>query len=1034
MANDQLEVIAPNGEIKFFDLNPGRGITNIGRHPENDLVIDSTDVALFHAVLDHRQRPYQLVVVSQESETVIEGQRVQPNVPHVLQTWDTIQLNGHSIILIEGDGGMSSGGRGYARADAAAPTLALAATAAAAATVAGAAAATPAPTSATGLVYPRLATPPAERADEFVVTEITEREWMIDVEGIANTQLTVANGGDLVATFQVHVDGVDPAWVTVEPVSVNLFEGERATFSISITPPRAPTSRAGTYYLSLITASPDYPTKSSAHTCTLALNPYYDYSLSDLSPKQQSVTFNHQTARTALALANRGNSDCTYRLDAEDDERGCHFDFQVPGDEGALLGHAEVRLAPDTAITVPLRATPNKRRFFGVGKHHYLYTITATPLAGAQSPRARQGQLSAAPLVGPWLIILAVVLLALLFAWIFRPHINYFGTDPNLLREDGTLQRTAGETVVLNWSASPWTRLTVESTLAQDPDAGAVPGGQGTKTFAPIDDVNYTLRGENLLTSLFPSFFSDHKSITVKVAGVEPGMYFTGTVSSGFVGFDVRTNTLTIVKGGTVVLSWNVVRTDDLFLLTNGAAQSIAPEQYTSSLTVAPEIESVYQLRALNFYTGAEGKISSPITVKVLEASPTPPPVPVIQRFDVQPLVITAGESIRLDWVVTGVDQVTILGVDGVYAPTGSIEFTPPAAGTFSFVLTAQWAGEPKTLQQIVTVLPAPSPTPEPLAPKIDFFTVSPDEVVAGDPEASDITLAWSVSGATTNIEISGPAFGTVSNLNKQGSITVAVEKPTLLVITAFNGPDLSTSATVQINVLPPTPTPTPPPTATPAPTPLPLPIVIFSAAGDPDHGEPSNSVIALTGSDVPSNTRRYQVVAGTWVKFSWNATNAVKTIFDGEDKAPVDSVSTQINVADTILFSAINAQGYQTDLFIQVVTTPRPAPPPPFNVIGAFDGGAGTVTLRWDYSNSAVANIDHFKVYRATLPDTTFVPYADNIPKTIPYQWIDTAASCNMAYYVVAVYTEIGGGIRETGPSSNSWYSPACPTPTPEP
>ena len=339
MANDQLEIIAPNGEIKFFDLNPGRGITNIGRHPENDLVIDSEDVAPFHAVLDHRQKPFQLVVVSQETETVVEGQRVPPNVPHVLQTWDTIQLNGHSLVLIEGDGGLG-GNRSAPRIEALPAATALAATGTAAAVGAAAAVAgatgTPAKVTpgAGGQVYPRMATPPAERRDDFVVTEITEREWVIDVEGLANTQLTVANGGDLVATFQVHVEGVDPTWVTVEPPSVNLFEGERATFTISITPPRLPTSRAGTYYLSLITTSPDYANRSSAHTCTLMLNPFYEYSLSDLSPKQQNVTWNKQTARTALAIANRGNSDVVYRLDAEDDERGCHFEFQTPGDAG----------------------------------------------------------------------------------------------------------------------------------------------------------------------------------------------------------------------------------------------------------------------------------------------------------------------------------------------------------------------------------------------------------------------------------------------------------------------------------------------------------------------------------------------------------------------------------------------------------------------------------------------------------------------------------------------------------------------------
>src|SRR6188768_2986270 len=99
---DQLELIAPNGEIKFYDLSPARGITNIGRHPENDIVIDNPAVAPFHAVLDHRQRPYQLVVVTQDLPTSISGEVVLPNVPHALRTWDTIELNGHSLVLVEG--------------------------------------------------------------------------------------------------------------------------------------------------------------------------------------------------------------------------------------------------------------------------------------------------------------------------------------------------------------------------------------------------------------------------------------------------------------------------------------------------------------------------------------------------------------------------------------------------------------------------------------------------------------------------------------------------------------------------------------------------------------------------------------------------------------------------------------------------------------------------------------------------------------------------------------------------------------------
>ena len=181
-AYDQLELIAPNGEIKFYDLSPARGITNIGRHPENDIVIDNPAVAPFHAVLDHRQRPYQLVVIAQDTPTTISGEPVLPNVPHTLRTWDTIELNGHSLVLVEG--GNFADTRPEPRAvpvDRPAATVAAGAFAAGA-TVAGAAAAgavaggamVPAATAQTLPAGPfvRLAAPPPDRLDETIVTEI----------------------------------------------------------------------------------------------------------------------------------------------------------------------------------------------------------------------------------------------------------------------------------------------------------------------------------------------------------------------------------------------------------------------------------------------------------------------------------------------------------------------------------------------------------------------------------------------------------------------------------------------------------------------------------------------------------------------------------------------------------------------------------------------------------------------------------------------------------------------------------------------
>ena len=1038
-AHDQLELIAPNGEIKFYDLDPSRGITNIGRHPENDIVIDNPAVAPFHAVLDHRQRPYQLVVVTQENPTSVGGETVAPNVPHVLHTWDTIELNGHSLVLVEG-GNFGAGSQPAASARASALPAAAPAAAAAGAIAAGAAA-MPAPTaasSATALApampampgnYVRLATPPPDRVDETIVTEITEREWIIDVEQMATTQLTIVNGGDLVATFYARVEGVDPNWVTIEPPQVNLFEGERATISISVTPPRRPDTSAGTRYVAFTVSSPDYPNHLSSLSGSLTINPYYDFTITDLAPRQQTVGWRRPTGRVSYVVANRGNSECMYRVDGDDDERGCRFEFRVPGQAAALIGHAEIKLSPDGSAAVPILITPNRRRFLGVGKHNYMCTVTTTPLSGAQTPRAVLAQVASAPLIGPWFIVLMLILLAVLIAIIFKPRISYFGTDPQLTaRDPAAIQIQAGQTVTLYWRTwAPLGHLQIQSSIPQDTEAGAVNGATGSKTFKPIDSVTYDLQAENFLTSLYPPLFSAHWAIPVEVAGVLPGISFTGTTSSGSI--NAQTRTITIVRGQSVTLLWTVVRTDELFLLTNDAPQTIPPEQYTSSLDVSPTADTTYKLQAHNHYTGAGGFISEPITVRVVEPSPTPLPVPVIERFDVQPLVITAGESVQLDWIVTGVDKVTITGVDGDLSPNGSIQVAPTTLGTVFFKLTATNGGEPVVLQRSITVNPAPSPTPVPLAPKVEFFTANPATVVADPNTPAVVALAWSVTGHTTNIKISGPDFGEVANLDAQGTITVSVSKPTLFVITAFNGTDLSASQTTQINVLPPTPTPTPPPTATPAPTPLPLPIVIFSAAVDPAHGDPANYVTQDTDPSVPANTRQYSVTAGTFVIFSWTATNAVKTVFNGADKAPSDSQELQINTPSTLLFKAINAQNAEVDLFIKLVTTPRSPPDPPFNVTGVMTQTTGPATVSWDYPSAQLYRIDSFKIYRAPVPSTSFTAIAQNISKTtLPFQYVDSTGACNMEYAVVAVYTDTDGVTKETNISANSWYTPPCP------
>ena len=109
----------------------------------------------------------------------------------------------------------------------------------------------------------RLHSLPPDHLDDYITTEISQREWIVDCGQTATATVTIGNGGDLVATFVVQVDGLDPSWVELNPPSVNLFEGEQAQVTISITPPRHSSSRAGTRYLSILVSSPNYPGRAT---------------------------------------------------------------------------------------------------------------------------------------------------------------------------------------------------------------------------------------------------------------------------------------------------------------------------------------------------------------------------------------------------------------------------------------------------------------------------------------------------------------------------------------------------------------------------------------------------------------------------------------------------------------------------------------------------------------------------------------------------------------------------------------------------
>ncbi len=173
---------------------------NIGRHSDNDIIIDSPNVAPFHAVIDYRQWPCQVILLSGEGQTTMEGQQLVANSPTTMDNWNTIKVDGYDIILLHGTAGapraQPSVPVGTPMGAPVPPPMGMPMDAPPfeqpmTVISAGPAAPTVPPAAApAGVPVETLSIGP-EQTDDYIATELTEDTWEIDVEQTASTQLTI---------------------------------------------------------------------------------------------------------------------------------------------------------------------------------------------------------------------------------------------------------------------------------------------------------------------------------------------------------------------------------------------------------------------------------------------------------------------------------------------------------------------------------------------------------------------------------------------------------------------------------------------------------------------------------------------------------------------------------------------------------------------------------------------------------------------------------------------------------------------------
>ncbi len=1037
---DRLEIIGPQGEVKFHNLNLAKGFTNIGQDSRNDIVIPDPNIAPFQAVLVHQQKPNRLVLLSDQGWVRLDGQPLPLHRPQTLHHMARLQLGDYMLILFEyGQEGASAGINpvflpalptpgSNPPPPAASPPIPMMAQTPLPPVALHPAAVQPPGTRPEPSPQPesqvnansnssqppaaaRLTTAIPDQEDDVILTELLISEVAIDVEQTATYQLTIINGGELVATFAVRVEGLDESWITISPPNVNLYEGNRTTVTITVTPPRQSTSYAGPHYFALTVTSFNYPGRVSRRGATLVINPYYEFGVGEINPRQQSISWFRRAGKASITITNKGNSNTLFQVDGRDDERGCNFEFQVPGEGVNLANQAEFRIPPDETMPLPLLISPNSRQLVGLRKRSYPFTITTAMPEGAQSPRSLLGQLKTAPLIGPLILLLLALLLLVLIVIIFKPRISTFNVDGSTKRAI-----TAGQSATLYWKGSPFTRLIIPELSSEPLDSP-----QGNIEVEPTANASYQLKGDNWLSRLSPQWFGvEPRLVSIILTPVPPIINTFGGDKQD------------IVSGDSVLLSWQVEGADQVNLINQADGNPKPLPGNSGNQDTGPlDRETTYYLEADNIYIATPIR-SDPFVVKVSTPTPTPLPTPAIVKFFANPPAVVAGENTTIEWAVEGTDKVSVLGI-GEGLPASQSISQAPLENT-NYVLNAangSSAAKPQSITVWVTPpTPTPTTTPEPDAPEIVLFSSSDDTLIQGQAtptdDEKDIVLSWQTRGIVTNVELNGgPDIGIFSNLDPEGSMPMTINKNTVFVLTAFNQ-DKATSQNLQVEVVEATPTPKPtdtpeppPPTETPTPTPPP-PTIFFFKAEAKDTAD-AGQVVSLGGD-------QYTVVVGTDIKLSWQVSDDAAEVSlspvnnsygPGEGFLEMPDFST--NDTTSYQLFATNPSGTtQSNVNIQVIIGAMPQPP---STVGGTTAGTDN-TITWDWNGSE--DILGFRVYRADVPPGNNFSAVYTAGSATPFQWTDTGADCNRIYYVVTLYSDVNLNPIETGPSLASWAS--CP------
>jgi len=320
-----------------------------------------------------------------------------------------------------------------------------------------------------------------------------------------------------------------------------------------------------------------------------------------------------------------------------------------------------------------------------------------------------------------------------------------------------------------------------------------------------------------------------------------------------------RTN---IRAGDCVTFRWDVTNVAAVYFYKDGQDFRQHGVAGQSSQRECPQHTTTYYLRV----DKRDGTSVAPAITVYVQSDPD---APYIQSFSANPSRISAGACTTIGWQVLG--QVTGVTIkrdgrnwwDGAPA-SGSQQDCLGQAGDYTYEIEARGPGG-KTKQTVtvrVSSQPGPTPTPTPFKPApvpavIDYFSVQPDQIMAG----GCVDASWSVGAGVTRVEVridDSPVGRDLPFVSSQQLCPVAAPNSSVKFTLYADGMAGTSPASqdVYVQVLGPAPEPTATFTPEPIPTPVPEPPIIDSFNAD-----------------------NYDIQAGDCVYLSWNVSGWVDVV-----------------------------------------------------------------------------------------------------------------------------------------------------------